>query len=320
MAQNASMLDAAYVELRPFKNGDSADLPAGSVVMRDLNSEDGLTGGAQNASVGLPCGILLKEVPAGQHTNAGLATEGPAFCRFKNHASATAGTYARPVPGQNYLTYSPTPTPFVLLTDQSSGTDVHGLDDGADAPKVLILPSLSGGPAHLYWATPGVADADGILDDQATSASAVTTVTTGFLAQPDVARQISVLPGGTTADVPAGDVTIVGTDIFGNAQTDTVTFAANASTAQNTTKAFKTVTSISFPIQDGAGATYDVGWTGALGLPVALPTNSVIRAALNGTLEGTAPTLTAASTPQATLIDLNSALNGSAVDVWADRG
>ena len=319
MVQNASMLDRAYVELRPFKNSDATDLPAGSVVMYDYEAEDGFTGGKPNAYVAIACGILLKAVGAGEHTNAGMAVEGPVACRFKGHANAKVGTYARPVPGQTYLTYSDSITPFVLLTDQSGDTNVHGLDDGESAPKVLILPSLRSGPLHLYWAAPEALDADGFLADAATSNTKVTTVTT-MLDEPDVPRTVSVLPGGVTADVPAGDVTIEGLDLFGNALSDKVTFEANATTAQNTTKAFKKLTKVVFPKQDGAGATYDVGWTDALGLPVALKTKTVIRAALAGTLEATAATVTAATSAQASLVDLNSALDGTAVDVWLDRG
>ena len=44
---------------------------------------------------------------------------------------------------------------------------------------------------------------------QATSNSVTTTVTS-FTAQPDVPRIVSVTPGGTTNDVPAGDVTVNG--------------------------------------------------------------------------------------------------------------
>jgi len=316
---NASMLDGAFVELRPFKNGDSSDLPGGSVVMPDFDSEDGLTGGAPNASCAVAMGILLKGVEAGAQSNAALAVEGVVLCRFKNHASADVGTYARPVPGQTYLTYSPTPTPFVLLTDQSSGTDVHGLDDGEDAPSVLILPSLRGGPAHLYWDAPVVADTDLLLADEATSNTETTEITT-FDAQPDVARQISITPGGTTESVPEGDVTVVGTDIHGNALTDTVTFSANASSASTTSEAFKTVTSITFPIQDGSGATYNVGITDKLGLPFGVPTDVQIRAALDGALESDAPTLTADIEATGCLVELDSSLDGSNVDLWLDRG
>lgn len=117
----------------------------------------------------------------------------------------------------------------------------------------------------VYSETPIAADADIILNDQATSNSAVTTVTT-FLAQPDVPRTIVVTPGGTTADVPAGDVTLTGTNACGEVITEALTFLANATGAQTSTKAFKTLTSIAFPVQDGAAATYDVGVGAALGL------------------------------------------------------
>lgn len=319
MVQNASMLGKAWVELRPFKNGDATDLPAGSLVMMDYDNEDGLTGGKPNAYAAIAAGILVKGVEAGCQSNAAMAVEGPVACRFKGHASAKAGTYARPVPGQTYLTYSPSTTPFILLTDMTADTDVHTLDDGADAPQVLILPTLQSNPIHVYWATPEALDTDGFLNDQATSASAITTAST-ILDNPDVPRTVSVLPGGTTADVPAGDVTVNGTDIHGNTISDTVTFLANATEAKNTTKAFKTVTSVVFPIQDGAGATYDVGWTDNLGLPFCMKTSAVVRAALNGVLESTAATATAATTTEKSVVDLNSALNGTAVDVWIDRG
>lgn len=138
----------------------------------------------------------------------------------------------------------------------------------------------------VYSETPIAADTDYILNDRATSASAVTTVTT-FLAQPDVPRVITVTPGGTTADVPAGDVTITGTDACGQTITDTITFAANASTAGTTVKAFKTITSIAFPIQDGAAATYDVGVGAALGIAHVLYTGSQ---AILKTLDATADT------------------------------
>lgn len=119
--------------------------------------------------------------------------------------------------------------------------------------------------AH-YAITPVLADADRLLDGQATSDTEETVVTT-FLAQPDVARTIEVLPLGVTADVPAGDVVIAGADINGNDITESLTFAANATTKQTTTKAFARVDSVTFPQQDGAGATYDVGVGAALGMP-----------------------------------------------------
>jgi len=116
----------------------------------------------------------------------------------------------------------------------------------------------------------GFVDPDYLLADQATSASVVTVVT-AFLASmtaTDICSQITVLPGGTTADVPAGDVTIVGKDANGAAITEALTFLANATTEQVTVKAFKSVDSVTFPVQDGAGATYDVGLATGMLIPM----------------------------------------------------
>jgi len=141
------------------------------------------------------------------------------------------------------------------------------------------------------WTNAIAVDADRILNDQATSSSVVTVVTS-YLAQPDFARKVSITPGGTTADVPAGDVTIVGTNIRDEAITDVITFAANATAVGSTLKAFKTVTSITFPVQDGAAATYDVGVIDALGLDRCMSANEVLRATMGGTIETTLPTVT----------------------------
>lgn len=114
-------------------------------------------------------------------------------------------------------------------------------------------------------------DVDYLLSDQATSASVVTTIDeqNDFLNPMDgndptdatetMIGKVVVLPGGTTTDVPAGDVTIVGLDLEGNEQTDLLTFLANASTAVEGAIVFQKVISVSFIAQDGAGATYDVG-------------------------------------------------------------
>lgn len=146
---------------------------------------------------------------------------------------------------------------------------------------------------------------------QATSDSVTTTVTS-FTAQPDFARQIIITPGGTTADVPAGAVALTGTDIRGTVITDTITFAANATAAVASAKAFKTVTSVVFPIQDGAGATYDIGVNDALGLDRCMTGNEVILATIDGAYETTRPTVTYSSTVVSlNTIDSNTALNAA---------
>jgi len=68
---------------------------------------------------------------------------------------------------------------------------------------------------------------------------------------------------------------------------------------------------------DGNGATVSVGFGDKLGIPYKLPIDTVLFAALGGTKEGTAPTVAVSTADlESNTVDLNSALNGSAVDVW----
>lgn len=186
---------------------------------------------------------------------------------------------------------------------------VFGRQVFKDSPQVA-----SGYLRVQRWTNPLAASATRLKTNQATSNSA-TTVVTSFTAQPDFARKITITPGGTTADVPAGDVTIVGTNIRGESITDVITFAANASTLGSTAKAFKTVTSITFPIQDGGAATYNIGISDALGLDRCMREAAVLDAYADGVRETTAATVTFDSDEvEKNTVDLNTALN-AAVDV-----
>ena len=165
---------------------------------------------------------------------------------------------------------------------------------------------------HQTITTPVVADVDRILLAQATTSTGSITVTT-FLAQPDVPRTLSITPGGTTADVAASTVTVNGTNIFGKTISEGFAFAANASTATNGTKAFKTVTSIVFPTQDGDAATFNVGVLDALGLKRCMANaGSLAWAAFDGAYESTRPTCTAdADEVEKNVCDINGTLNGA---------
>lgn len=158
---------------------------------------------------------------------------------------------------------------------------------------------------------PILADTDRLKAATATSSSVVTNITT-FLAQPDVARNITLLPGGTTADVAAGSYVITGTNIRGEVITDTITIAANASTLQSGTKAFKTVTNVLLPIQDGAAATFEVGVGDVLGLDHCMIGNEVLAATLNGVYETTRPTVVADNDEvEKNTVDINGTLDGA---------
>lgn len=165
---------------------------------------------------------------------------------------------------------------------------------------------------------PEAADDNQILDDNAGGGSAGATVTT-FLAQPDVARNVTVTPGGSTGDVKAGTVTVTGTDLFGAVITESLALTDNLSTVVAGNKAFKTVTSVAFPAEDAPyAATFDVGTGDKLGVKRCMnAAGHVVFATLGGVYEATRPTVAAdASVVSANTVDLNSALDGSDVEVF----
>ncbi len=116
---------------------------------------------------------------------------------------------------------------------------------------------------------PIVATTNRVLATHAGPTAATALVISSFTAQPDVPRNLTITPTGTTTDVEACVITVAGTNIFGAAISETFTFLANASTATVGNKAFSTVTSVSFPAdcESGAfGATWIVGVGSKLGV------------------------------------------------------
>ena len=149
-------------------------------------------------------------------------------------------------------------------------------------------------------------DADGLLVDSAidtTDPSAYTTM----LAQPPQARKLSFTP---SASADAGNIVVVGTDIDDNPITDTV--ATSTTAAVYSAKAFKTVTSITYPKDDG-GIVWDAGWTEALGLPLKLAAAPFALEKFNDVVEiGTAGTFTVSATELSkNIYDPNGNLDGA---------
>lgn len=100
----------------------------------------------------------------------------------------------------------------------------------------------------------------------ALASSTSSTVHTSGLTNPDVPRALSVSPDGTTDDVAAGVIEIHGTNIEGADISEEFIFAANATDEVVGNKAFKTVTRVDIPPQDGADATFHIGTTNKLGV------------------------------------------------------
>lgn len=162
---------------------------------------------------------------------------------------------------------------------------------------------------------PVVADADRLLNDDATSASAATNNTT-FAAQPDYPHSISITPNQAIW----AEVMFTGTDIASATITENITFS-NTSAVKSTNRAFKTVARVDYnATKQGFGSTaptFDVGVSDKLGLNTKLATNTVLMASLDGTREGTAPTVTVNSTVIGlNTADLSSAMSGKPVELW----
>jgi hypothetical protein len=153
----------------------------------------------------------------------------------------------------------------------------------------------------------------------ATAGSAVAAVTTnaGVTKNPPYPRNLVVTPGGTTAGVPADDVVVVGTNFADEVISEAFAFEANATAATVGALAFKTVTSVTIPQLDEAGATFKVGWGDKLGLPIMSDYNAVLGATVDGTRETTFPAVVFDEDEiEKNTVDLHTALNGQVVKIF----
>lgn len=116
----------------------------------------------------------------------------------------------------------------------------------------------------------------------------------------------------------AGNIVIHGTNYDGKVITETIALSAAAAVEGN--KAFKTVTLIDLPSETHAGTdTVSIGWGNKLGLAYKLPFNTIEKTYLNNAKEGTAPTVTTSTTDlESNTVKLNTALNGTVVDILLD--
>ena len=161
-----------------------------------------------------------------------------------------------------------------------------------------------------------------VLTTNAGPTSAAALSITAFTAQPDVPRNITITPTGTTADVESCVVSVVGTNIFGKAISETLSFLANAATATAGLKAFKTVSSVSFPADcesGGFAATWIIGVGDVLGLKNCMSqAGNIAWAVFDGVFEATRATCVAdADEVEKNTCDVNGTLNGAKnVDIF----
>lgn len=100
-----------------------------------------------------------------------------------------------------------------------------------------------------------------------TSTAAVTL--TSFTAQPDVPRNLTITPTSTTADIAGCTVVVNGTNYLNGVISEDFVIANNQTTATTGAKAFKTVSSVVFPLnceETAYSATWIIGVGEKLGL------------------------------------------------------
>lgn len=134
-------------------------------------------------------------------------------------------------------------------------------DDGLRGKRNILSVSFVATDLQRPAATSNTA----VMAAIATSDSVTTTASTGFT-NPDVPRNLILKPGGTAGDVKAVTVTVTGTNVEGKVITEDFSTTADTVTAIVGNKAFKTVTGISIPAQDGAGATFSLGYGSKFGI------------------------------------------------------
>lgn len=194
---------------------------------------------------------------------------------------------------------------------------IASLSTGGSVPSNAATAPALGILAHKTWSAAQAALGTATAVHAAVTDTGSTITITTALTNPTCARNITATPGGTTANVTAVQCIITGTDINNAALTETLpAFTGGAATAVTGSKAFKTVTSISQPAC-GTDVTISYGTGAKLGLEHKLTRNTVLYAFLADTKEGTAPTVAVSSSAVASnTVTLNSALNGTAVDLY----
>lgn len=166
------------------------------------------------------------------------------------------------------------------------------------------------------FSAPAAAGTDEVLDDSAGNTSAAAATVTTFVAQPDVARNLVITPGSTTADVADCTVVVSGTDYLDEVISEEFVIPEFMSTAVTGGRAFKSVTSVLFPAgceNTPFEATWDIGYGEKLGLKRCMDeVGHAVFSTVDGAYEATRATIAAnASIVSANTADFNGTMDGS---------
>lgn len=197
---------------------------------------------------------------------------------------------------------------LVLFTARASAYVVPTYRDLKPATQQMIEKQVI--------AAPVLADDDRIKTTYAGPTGTGAVTLSSFTAQPDVARNITITPTGTTGDVESCAIVVNGTSILNKPISETFSFSADASTLLAGVKAFKTVSSVVWPANcesGGFAATWIIGVGDVLGLKSCMSNaGQVIQAVFDGVYESTRPTCVAdADEVEKNTCDINGTLNGA---------
>lgn len=135
-------------------------------------------------------------------------------------------------------------------------------------------------------------------------------VTTG-ITSPAVARNVTATAGGTATDIKAIQVIVAGTNVWGQAISETLpAFTVDTAGSVTGSKAFATVTSITIPAHDGLGATTAVGTGAKLGLPVTLPRKTLVNLFVDDVVDTISASAVSSSAVESNTITATAALDG----------
>ena len=214
----------------------------------------------------------------------------------------TSNVYSAPV--QFTLAFGNPPSGVITVTNKTAGTwtagstfglqaELAGLTQYIDGDTSLTPPNVS--RVFMFTVPLGTPIAAVANNISTTQSIGVAGVATQLITKLDVPRTVQVAFTGTS------NVTVAGTDVYGNAMSEVFTVSATGK------KAFATVTSIT---SSAAITAFTAGVAGSLGLPVFLPAAGfIVSEIISGAKPATAGTFTAGT------IAASVTATGSAIDV-----
>jgi hypothetical protein len=169
---------------------------------------------------------------------------------------------------------------------------------------------------HQSWAAPAAGNTTLLVTANAGPISAAAVVLSTFSAQPDFARNLTVIADGTVSnDLNACVVTVSGLNINGHAITETFSFSLHTLATVTGNKAFKTVSSISWPASCEGGG-FSVKWWLGSGVKMGLKrcmanAGDVIKDLLDGASATVGTYAVSASAVESNTNTLNTTPNAS---------